>query len=187
MTKVFIGGSRRISRLNSGLVERIDNIVQKGFTILVGDANGADKSVQMVLAEKRYGKVIVFCMGTSCRNNVGGWKANNVPDIPGKKDFQYYSRKDAEMAREADFGFMIWDAKSKGTLNNILNLLRDHKKVLVYFEPDKSFHNVSTWDDLVNLLERCDKATLNVFEEKLGLSRYLGSEKGQKVMEFTPT
>ncbi len=39
------------------------------------------------------------------------------------------------MAKESDYGFMIWNGKSKGTLNNTINLLRVNQKVLLYFNP----------------------------------------------------
>ena len=48
MTKVFIGGSRRVTRLNADVQRRIDKIIEQGFPILVGDANGADKAIQDV-------------------------------------------------------------------------------------------------------------------------------------------
>lgn len=38
MTKVFIAGSRHLSRLDADLKRRIDTMIEKGFTILVGDA-----------------------------------------------------------------------------------------------------------------------------------------------------
>lgn len=50
MTKVFIAGSRQIARLPAEVKNRIDTMVDKGFQILVGDANGADKAVQRYLA-----------------------------------------------------------------------------------------------------------------------------------------
>lgn len=34
------------------------------------------------------------------------------------------------MAKAADYGFMIWNGKSKGTLNNIINLVQYNKNVL---------------------------------------------------------
>ena len=61
MTKVFIGGSRRVTRLNADVQRRIDKIIEQGFAILVGDANGADKAVQTYLRTRRYNKVDVFC------------------------------------------------------------------------------------------------------------------------------
>jgi len=52
MTKVFIAGSRQLSRLNADVKRRIDTMIDKGFTILVGDANGADKAVQRYLPKR---------------------------------------------------------------------------------------------------------------------------------------
>ena len=49
MTSVFIGGSRKVSRLNSAIKERIDGIIQREFTVYIGDANGSDKAIQKYL------------------------------------------------------------------------------------------------------------------------------------------
>ena len=54
MKKVFIGGSRKISRLNESLRQRIDQMIEKNLQILLGDANGADKAVQAYLDEREY-------------------------------------------------------------------------------------------------------------------------------------
>ena len=67
------------------------------------------------------------------------------------------------MARETDYGFMIWDGKSKGTLNNIINLLKENKKVLVYFSPNKEFYNLISFNDLEKLLAKCEKKFLETF------------------------
>ena len=79
MTKVFIGGSRRVTRLSAEVQRRIDKIIEQGFPILVGDVNGADKAVQTYLRDRHYRKVDVFCAGGRCRNNVGDWPPTNVP------------------------------------------------------------------------------------------------------------
>jgi len=49
---VFIGGSRAVSKLNVPLRARLDEFLRRGDTILIGDANGADKAVQQYLAER---------------------------------------------------------------------------------------------------------------------------------------
>lgn len=54
MTRIFIAGSRQITRLPAEVKARIDTMIDKGFEILVGDANGADRAVQSYLAEKGY-------------------------------------------------------------------------------------------------------------------------------------
>lgn len=72
MTRVFVAGSRSVSRLNDQIRERLDNIMRQDFTVLIGDANGADKAVQVYLAKCNYRNVFVYAMEL-CRNNVGEW------------------------------------------------------------------------------------------------------------------
>ena len=59
-TRVFIAGSRRLSRLNHYVRRRLDTIVAKGFTVILGDANGVDKAVQQYLSSKSYRDVLVL-------------------------------------------------------------------------------------------------------------------------------
>jgi len=148
MIKVFIGGSRKITKLSSSIATRIDNIIACNFAILVGDANGVDQCVQKYLAEKQYENVLVFHSGNACRNNIGKWKTKAVSAGANKKGFEFYAVKDLQMAREADYGFMVWDGRSRGTLNNILNLLGRRKNVLVFFSPDQSFHTIRNVEDI---------------------------------------
>lgn len=179
MTKVFIGGSRKLFNLPPPVKERIENIVNHNFVILVGDANGADKCVQNFLADNNYEFVIVFCMAGSCRNNIGSWETRTVVAKSSEKDFHFYATKDLEMVKEASYGFMIWDGKSKGTLNNIINLTKRNKKALVYFSPDKSFHTLCNFNDLSSLLSKCDRKSLELFEKKLGIKRLLKEEQAE--------
>jgi hypothetical protein len=55
--KAFIGGSRAVYRLNAPIRDRVDDLLQRGCTILLGDANGADKAVQRYLAGRQYTRV----------------------------------------------------------------------------------------------------------------------------------
>ena len=136
MTKVFCGGSRRIRHLNNDVQGRINNLMGNGFDVLIGDANGADKAIQKYLSEKRYENVTVFYAGQECRNNIDSWKTHRVATERRKKDFAFYVLKDVSMCDEADYGLMLWDGESKGVLNNIINLLKRHKKVVIYFYPN---------------------------------------------------
>ena len=43
------------------------------------------------------------------------------------------------MAEAADYGLMIWDAKSTGTLSNVIELLSRKKKSLVFVNKEKEF------------------------------------------------
>ena len=152
MNSVFIAGSREILKLNPKIRERLDNILKQNLTVLVGDANGADKAVQKHLAKSRYPKVEVYCMDV-CRNNVGNWQTHRYAAEPeSKRDRHYYGIKDLAMARDADCGFMLWDGKSKGTLANIVNLLNLGKKTLLYLSPKKQFLKLSSFEELEEVL-----------------------------------
>lgn len=69
------------------------------------------------------------------------------------KGFDFYTAKDLEMAHQADIGFMIWNGKSKGTFNNMLNLLKFEKQVILYYLPTKKFYCLNTQDELNNFLK----------------------------------
>jgi hypothetical protein len=166
VTSVFIGGSRAISKLNDVIREQLDNLITKRCGILIGDANGADKSVQKYFAEKRYPNVTVFCM-ERCRNNIGGWQTRPITAPSKAKGFEYYAAKDAAMAQEAKCGLMLWDGESRGTLNNVLNLLGHSKTVLVYLGPRKSFYKLSNEGDLDALFARCDRNTIQHLKRRL--------------------
>jgi len=173
MTNVFIGGSRGImKKLPGAVTKRIDNIIMRNFTALVGDASGADALIQKYLAEKGYLNTLVFCTGT-CRRNAGGWKTVLTQANAGERGFKFYELKDRKMADLTNYGFMVWDGISKGTLNNVLNLLERNKSTLVYFAPEELFHIVRGGEDLLPLLTKCDRRATSLFEEKLGLSRRL--------------
>jgi hypothetical protein len=153
---VFVAGSRQISRLPAEVKTRLDTMVEKGFQILVGDANGADKAVQRYLADKSYPNVLVHCMKDHCRNNVGSWPTREIDAPRGARGFDYYSLKDRAMAEAAEYGLLLWDAKSKGTDNNVLNLSRDHTPVVVYVAPTRQFRTIKSLDDLKTLLAEGD-------------------------------
>lgn len=159
MTTVFLSGSRKISRLNNEIRSRIENILDQGFQVFVGDANGADKAMQAYLAERHYSNVSVFCAGNVCRNNVGSWQTRKVEVDKKLTGRAFYTQKDKAMAAEADFGFVLWDGKSEGSINNVFELLNGGKKAVVYFAPRKEFFNIKTADDVRTLLDLCDPET----------------------------
>jgi hypothetical protein len=149
MTKVFIGGSRRLSRLSSEVRRRLDNIVDKSLPVLIGDANGADAAIQGYFLKKGYGKVEVFCVAGHCRNNLGNWPVRSVVTESKQKNFNFYSAKDRLMTQEATVGLMIWDGKSLGTLLNVMRLLNQGKSVVVYDASQHRFwqlKNLSDWE-----------------------------------------
>jgi len=180
-TKVFIAGSRHLSRLNKDVKRRIDNIVEKGFTVIVGDANGADKAVQRYVNSRRYSNVMVFCMEGGCRNNIGHWPTRTITAAdPGRRDFAYYSAKDRAMVEEAEYGLMLWDGRSRGTLTSIVHLVRQGKPVVVYIAPDRSFYTLRQSDHLAEMLGRFDPAALHRIDRELQAVA-MGSGSSRKV------
>lgn len=169
MTTVFISGSRKISRLNKEIKDRLKNVITQQFEVVVGDANGADKAVQQFLLDENYLHVTVFCSGNACRNNVGNWKVSNIQVDPKLKGRDFYTKKDKEMADIADYGFVLWDGKSPGSYSNIMELLKRNKKALVYFSPEKSFLTVNKLDDANGLLRKCDTVSQDEIRKKIKL------------------
>ena len=44
------------------------------------------------------------------------------------------------MSQVADFGLMIWDCKSAGTLSNVIDLLEQEKNCFVWVAPDSDMY-----------------------------------------------
>lgn len=73
------------------------------------------------------------------------------------------------MAKAADFGLMIWDAKSTGTLRNVLELLRRKKKSVVFVNNAKQFQTVADVTQLASLLSFMSESAIRIADEKIGL------------------
>jgi len=155
MMKVFVGGSRKITRLSSEVHRRLDGILAKNLPIVIGDAQGADKSVQQYLYSRGYRDVEVFCSGTRCRNNVGNWPTRQVAVNSSRRDFDFYATKDLRMSEEASFGLMIWDGESAGTLMNVLRLAKQNKKVVIVEVPKHRFRELKNESEWKNFFSGC--------------------------------
>lgn len=132
MATIFIGGSRHIATIPADVARRIDNIMGHLHNVIVGDAPGADTAVQRYMKASNYRQVIVFCSGRRCRNNLGDWPTRHITPPAHAQGFQFYAAKDRTMARSADFGLMLWDGKSVGTLANTMRLARLGKATVLF-------------------------------------------------------
>ena len=150
MSVIFIGGSRRLSRLNAVIRGRLDNIMERKNAVIIGDANGGDRAVQAYLAERGYRSVTVYCTNADCRNNVGRWPVRSV-EATNQHGFDFYALKDAAMAADAECGFMLWDGKSKGTLRNICKMAEQGKASAVYISTIKKFVTIRNAQDASTL------------------------------------
>jgi uncharacterized phage-like protein YoqJ len=178
--KVFIAGSRRLSKLDKDVKQRIDNIIDKGLTVIIGDANGVDKAVQRYLNGRHYRNVVVFCMEGGCRNNVGKWHTRIIAaSHPERKDFAYFSTKDRAMVEDADYGLMLWDGESRGTLTSIIDLVRRGKPVVLYISADKTFYTLRESADLATLSEHVGSTALHRIGQELQFS-HIGLPPGRR-------
>lgn len=161
--KVFIAGPRALSSLDEKVQNRLLNIIDHNLTVIVGDANGIDKAVQQFLHDRHYRNVIVYASGGEARNNIGDWPVKGIV-VPNKvKGFEFYAAKDKKMAEDADYGFMIWNGKSKGTFNNIINLTKQRKKVLLYFTLHKKFYVFKSYEELQELASTWGNEVIELF------------------------
>ena len=169
--KIFIAGPRAISKLSNEVIAKLDNIIKNNYIILVGDANGVDKAIQKHYSEKKYTNVIVYASNGKVRNNIGGWNIVKV-DVPSNiKGFDFYTAKDLKMAKDSDYGFMIWNGKSKGSFNNVLNLVSFNKTAIIYFTPNKNFYKVENFDDITKLVALSNNPEITDFFNKSNLKK----------------
>lgn len=170
MTTVFIAGSISISNLHAKVQERINKIVSSEFNVVVGDADGADTSIQECLRAYNAEKVTVYCTGETPRNNVANWPIHQVQSKAKAGSRAFFTAKDLEMAKSSDFGLMVWDCKSTGTLSNVIELLKSKKKSVVFVNKNKEFVNVGDKSGLDQLLQFMSDHARAKAEEKIGLS-----------------
>ena len=71
------------------------------------------------------------------------------------------------MAKAADYGLMLWDGESRGTLANIMTLVKEQKRVVVYISPAKSFYTLRDTADLLNVVAQHKPALLEEITREL--------------------
>jgi hypothetical protein len=173
MKKIFISGSISIKSLDDNIKKRLNNIINNNHTVLIGDANGADLLVQEYFNETRYSKVNVYCSGPICRNNVGDWNKINV-EIPAKtKGRKFYMIKDKQMALDSDYGFMLWDGKSAGTINNLFNLITNNKTGLIYLQTQQIFRTINNINEFKRFISECDEQNIQLIDKKISFIKKL--------------
>jgi hypothetical protein len=117
---------------------------------------------------------------------LGGWEERAVPVPKGLTGRDFFTAKDLAMAEEADYGLVLWDGKSIGSINNVLSLLKRGKTVVVYLSPNQAFTTLKRAEDVERLLCECDPEDREEIGKKTGLSRRLQEIKvaTQTAMKF---
>jgi hypothetical protein len=182
---VFIGGARSITELNPDVTYKLDQIIELKYNIVIGDAPGVDSLVQSYLHNKNYNHGIVYHVGLTPRNNIGNWVSNKIRSNypPGTR--KYYTEKDLSMIHECNYGFMIWDNKSLGTLHNILNLRLEDKLVAVYVNPQHKFHVIQNYETLHTLIHGMSSDDFSNICKTLNLEEILNELKTRKFFPKT--
>lgn len=177
MHKVFISGSMQIKNLDNNVISRINNIITSNYEVLVGDADGVDSSIQNYLHSRGTKSVVVYCSGNQPRNNVGHWIVEEIhpSSKPGTREF--FTAKDIKMAEDCDFGLMVWDTKSTGTLSNAIEILKRKKYSLVYINKTKEFIKIKDINDLEVLVSYMSDSARIKANKKLGLEKIIDSLK----------
>ncbi|WP_145033635.1 hypothetical protein [Pantoea ananatis] len=180
-TTVFVAGSITIKKLDPLIVERLKKIVDQNFNVVVGDATGVDSSVQQELVHMGFRAATVFSSSSKPRNNLGSWPVNVVHThhTPGTRAF--FTAKDIKMAEAADYGLMVWDTKSPGTLSNVIELLSRKKSSVVFINKAKEFVIIKEPKDIDKLIERMSESSLHKVEEKIKLSEKLSLLNNQQM------
>ena len=184
MHTVFIAGSMNIKHLDPQVKERIANILSSNLSVVVGDADGADKSIQSYLLERDANNTTVYCSGPQPRNNLGNWPVRSVASKhePGSRAF--FTAKDIEMANAADYGLMIWDSKSTGTLSNVIDLLNRKKKSVVFVNKKKQFITISDVSHLETLLMCMSDGARQMANDKIRLNKRIEALKFEQSQMF---
>lgn len=189
MNKIFISGSMTIKKIDKKVEERIDNIIDSNFPILLGDANGVDASIQQLIKSKDYKNVIIYCSGNHVRNNIGRWKVRKIKTDHEKNSRLFFTAKDVQMAKECDYGLMVWDSKSTGTLSNVYELLSQGKKSLVFLNKTKEFVKITNLDEFEQLISFMSNKSFEKADQKIQIRKKIqGLKYAQMDMfEGSPT
>ena len=110
---VMISGSRSIKDISAGLPS-IDQIMERNFSVIVGDAIGVDKLVQEYLRRSNYLNVKVYFAlwgGTGKPRTTTGYETVGIAGS--------YVNRDIAMCSICDYGLALWDGNSRGTRDNI--------------------------------------------------------------------
>ncbi len=180
MATVFFAGSIAIKNIDRMVQERIVNVLELGFDVVVGDADGVDTSIQQLLFDYGASKATVYCTGTRPRNNVANWPVRCVTTYHAPGSRAYFTSKDIEMAKAADYGLMIWDAKSPGTLSNVIELLLQKKNSVVFINRLKEFKKVVDVRGLEELIELMSNDAKIKADTKIGLQKRLSELRSRQ-------
>ena len=131
--KIFISGSKSISKLPELAKIFIDQFIENNDEILIGDCYGVDAVVQKHLESKGFSNITVYCSGVNPRNNfTSSAKIHSCAEAAkGLTGRAFHYVKVVQMANDCDQALMIWDGTSKGTAENLKRIKEMGKPFVV--------------------------------------------------------
>ena len=133
--KIFVGGSKILTELSVETKNTLVEYMHAGATFLIGEGKGADLLVQKFLAKNGYRKVLIYTANEKAKINVGFWEEKQV------KGYDVQEQVNAEMASDADEGFMLFKENSAEVMANVERLVAQGKTCKVAFKR-KGYGNV---------------------------------------------
>jgi hypothetical protein len=113
----------RAEQLHPRVRERLDNAMDLGMTVIVGEAKGASRAFQDYLASKSYQNVVVG-HAKSIRYNAGGWETRQYGlDL---------KERERRMIEDCDTAIIIWVNMSSVIAANLERLKRQGKTTLLH-------------------------------------------------------
>ena len=142
--KIFISGKVSFDKkLTPSMKKEIDSIIKAKSKILIGDAPGADTTVQKYLASKKYDNVEVFTTDQIVRNNVGNWNVRKIESSVKDDERTIRRQKDIAMTKESTRGLAIMpinDRPDSAMSLNINRLIQQNKLTKIFdYEQNKEF------------------------------------------------
>jgi hypothetical protein len=146
--KLVLAGSRKLAFIPEPVISMLQDHMEAGDTFFIGDAPGVDTTFQQFMVGNYYESVEIFSSAGYVRNNIGKWQEHQIETTLKSKSNALHAFKDREMCKLADFGIMIWDQESAGTLSNAIDLLEQEKTCLIYNAVDQEFVRFETVESL---------------------------------------
>ena len=164
---IYLAGSRvgvSTGRLPQSVRDRVGTIVRRGMRVVIGDANGADRALQMLLRELGHKDVSVVVGGSGRVRNLADpdWPVERIGASSPLTGRALMTLKDEAMGERATHGLMVWsdvytnrfgrESVSSGTLRNVWQLLSAGKPVALFYVPAGRFFDLKSLDDYEDLV-----------------------------------
>ena len=140
---LFISGSSKTQDKKSGyyrrtvpkeVLQKIDESIAKNDKIIVGDAPGIDRQVQLYLKRRGYNNVEVYGPGTKVRYSANKhWTTKPINSRYKEGSPEWLREKDIAMTKASTKGLaVILDEGATATRRNVARLVQQNKPVEVF-------------------------------------------------------